>query len=180
MLRDETTVERNVLAILSRTEIDDATEEAVRGMGEEAIRLLLRVASGDATGADAYQRGNAIFLIGRLGIPQAAGDLDKILERESGRRIRLSALMALGRLGGAASRKTLLRIVQAPKRDRGERVVALRALAEIGERDDADALRTLQLDASHPTLEVIRQNALAAIDARAHAPTARSSSGKDG
>ena len=174
MLQDEQTVERSVLAILSRTEIDDATEEAVRAMGETAIRILVRVASGDAPGADAYQRGNAIFLLGRLGVSQAAGDLDKILERESERRIRLSAVMALGRLGGAASRKTLLRIVQEPKRDRGEQVIALRVLVEIGEPDDADALRKLQLDASHPPLEVTRQNALAAIDARAHVPKARS------
>jgi HEAT repeat protein len=170
MNTDHTALEPAVLTLLSRIEIDEGVEEAVRAMGEPAERALVRAARGEIADVDVYQRANAVYLLGALGTKDAPDELVKVLEGATIPRLRLTALHGLTRLGGDASRKALVRLMRAQKADRGEQIVALRGLAEIGKGDDLETLAQLPLDPAFPPLEAARQDALAAIGRRKGQP----------
>ena len=159
-------VDQLVLDQLARTEIDARVEGAIASLGEAGEAALLRVARGEVAAADRYQRGNAVYLVGRRAAKGASAELARLLDRETVPRVRLSIVTALGRIGDAGARTALVRLLQNATADRHEHIYALEGLAGAGAVDEIAALEALQIDASFPPLETRRREALEAIRKR--------------
>ena len=163
---DTVVIQKQLLDLLARIEIDEHVELAINAWGDEGHDLLRSIARGDIE-ADDYQRANAAYLLGVLQVPNAVDDLARILEQEDAPRLRIAALDGIRQAGGATARRALRKIATSARSDTTERVYAVEWLGEIGEDEDMKVLQNIDTGPADVLLAQRAGDAVRAIQYRA-------------
>lgn len=156
---------KRILELLGRDEIEDGVVHDISLFGRKGIEFLMDAAVGKVLRASTYQRTNAIYALGRLKEERAIKNLAALL-KGSNERMRVYAVLALGRIGNGEARKALVKVLSARSASLAERSYAIESLGKTGQEKEAQALEKFVKRTDFPLFEDKAEAALREIRSR--------------
>lgn len=155
-----------ILELLDNIELTDTIINDLHILDNVVYETIIMIAKGEIIEANQYQRGNAIYVLGRLKNKQAEDILIDILMQSNDERLRILSIQALGKLATQKSAQALANVLYKESSSLVEIAFAIQILGNIGENNELQRLEQFQVKNNSPLFQYKAHAAIVSIKER--------------